>query len=359
MALIDRYLPEPAFREVDHIAVAADAERAWAAVRGFDFYQINFVRWLFAMRMVPERFNAWLHGQPSPLRPTSTIDDIARQSDFQVLEERDGEVVVGAIGRFWQPVIDFVRVQPHQFASFAEPELGKVAWSLLVSPRLGGGSFITIDLRVAATDENALAHFRLYWKLIGPFSRAIRGAFLRHYQERLGASPDEIASLPGDELLSDVRAQKTHAVDIEAAPSRVWPWLVQMGCRRGGWYSYDRLDNGGTPSADHIIASLQEIAVGDLLPATPEDKSGFAVRRVDPERVLVLGSLPEWNLPYQMTWSFVLEPIGSDATHLMVRVRGAWHGGARMKLYRPLILAVHDVMERKQLATLKLRAEAN
>src|SRR5262249_60782541 len=102
-----------------------------------------------------------------------------------------------------------------------------------------------------------------------------------------------------------------------------------MGCERAGFYSIDHLDNAGIESAFHIIREMEHLAVGDIIPARPAGDEGFAVLRVESDRLLVLGSpqlLPKsgnaWSLPYAMTWAFVLEPIGSSATQLIVRVRG-------------------------------------
>ena len=171
-------------------------------------------------------------------------------------------------------------------------------------------------------------------------------------------------ALAGDDLLPEARAQATHEIDIAAPPAEVWPWLVQMGRLRGGWYSWDLLDNGGTPSADRIIPELQQLAVGDVLPFTKTGDGPVALV-VEAPRSLVIGS-PEL-LPGQRpaaasaplaTWAFSLQPAGNAGTHLAVRVRA---------VYRPSVLAtvvshgvriLHDFMERKQLRTLKQRAEA-
>ena len=279
--------------------------------------------------------------------------------------------MAGAIGKFWEPSIPFVDVSPETFASYDKPGFGKVAWSLQVHDRVGGGSWIVVDLRVDATDDAAWREFGPYWILIGRFSRWIRTSMLRDIARTLGRPPsDEKRDLPGDELIKAARASSTMSVDIEAPADRVWPWLVQMGCRRAGWYSIDRLDNGGLPSADHIVGDLQHIAVGDILPATPRGDEGFAVLRVDPNRVLVLGSpslLPDataknlkWSMasaPYDATWSFVLEPIGDDATRLITRVRAQFEPSISMTIASPAILTAHYVMENAQLHNIKRRVE--
>jgi hypothetical protein len=172
-------------------------------------------------------------------------------------------------------------------------------------------------------------------------------------------------SLPGDELLPAARAEITHHVDIQAPPERVWPWLVQMGRRRGGWYSWDLLDNGGEPSAERIIPELQALAVGDVLPIKAQGSEGFAVLLLDAPRALVLGDpalLPgraarDPHAPCA-TWAFALEPLSTAATRLHVRVRADYERSLAASLLRPIVSALHEVMERKQLRTLKQRIEA-
>ena len=171
-------------------------------------------------------------------------------------------------------------------------------------------------------------------------------------------------SLTGDALLPDARTELTHHVDIQASAANVWPWLVQMGRRRGGWYSWDLLDNGGVRSAECIIPELQTLAVGDVLPIRAQGAEGFAVLIVDPPRALVLGDkslLPAAASPAQnaarATWAFVLEPLATGATRLHVRVRADFPRNLASSLMRPMIIALHEIMERKQLKTLKHHVE--
>jgi pimeloyl-ACP methyl ester carboxylesterase len=172
--------------------------------------------------------------------------------------------------------------------------------------------------------------------------------------------------LPGDELLPAARAEVTHHVDIQAPPEHVWPWIVQMGRRRGGWYSWDLLDNGGRRSAGRIIPELQKLAPGDVLPIKAEGSEGFAVLVLDPPRALVLGDpslLPDRATHHahapRGTWAFSLEPLGTTATRLYVRVRADYEPSLAASLLRPIVGALHEVMERKQLRTLKQRVEAH
>ena len=143
------------------------------------------------------------------------------------------------------------------------------------------------------------------------------------------------AVLPGDELVTRPTARTDHAVTIGARPEDVWPWLVQMGWGRAGWYTarwVDRLlfpANG--PSADRILPELQDVAVGTFIPdGPPESECGLYVVRLEPERALVLRSnshLPmSWRNRARLdwTWSFVLTPLdGGLRTRFHFRSRWA------------------------------------
>jgi hypothetical protein len=168
-------------------------------------------------------------------------------------------------------------------------------------------------------------------------------------------------ALPGDDLVPDARSL-THAITIERPRSDVWPWLVQMGAGRAGWYSYDRVDNGREPSLDRLVPELQEVAVGDVFPAMPGVTEGFIVLGFHAEHYLILGWPSSRGPDPIMTWVFVLEQLEPGRTRLIVRARG----GAR---YRPpfglprwtvstLVPLGHAIMQRKQLLGIARRAEA-
>src|SRR6186997_2242706 len=120
-------------------------------------------------------------------------------------------------------------------------------------------------------------------------------------------------TLPGDDCIGDPIATITHAITIYARRRDVWPWLAQMGAGRAGWYSYDRLDNGGRPSAAQIIPSFQHIGVGTLFPAMPGATDGFVALASEPGWYLVLG----WPSPEgepRVTWTFALEELRPSTT---------------------------------------------
>jgi hypothetical protein len=170
-----------------------------------------------------------------------------------------------------------------------------------------------------------------------------------------GATEEEAGrSLPGDELLEDPAVVSTRAITIDAPPSAVWPWLVQMGSGRGGAYTYDWIENLfglGMHSAERIHPEWQNLAVGDVIPGR-ESLQGMRVEVLDPERALVTRSEDgTW------VWAFVLEDLGGR-TRLLSRNRIAMPDpslGDRigMAVMEPGSL----VMERKMLHGIKERAE--
>jgi hypothetical protein len=163
---------------------------------------------------------------------------------------------------------------------------------------------------------------------------------------------EAMRSLSGDELVADAKIRWNHAITIRAHPADIWPWLVQMGCRRAGWYSYDGLDNGGVPSAERIVPELQRVQTGDIFPMTPKAKDRFVVRVVEPDRALVLG-----DDAGQMSWAFVLEPAGETTTRLITRSRGAID---RLALGLMLKVFWHPLdfgMQRRQLLNLRRLVE--
>ena len=189
--------------------------------------------------------------------------------------------------------------------------------------------------------------------------------------------------LPGDELVPEPTAIDTRAITIDAPPDMVWPWLVQMGYGRGGWYSYDRLDMRGR-SADRIVPDWQALAVGDVVPTDPG--GGFVVRSIDPHRSLVLGvdegiiaarrqtasdrvaapglaasgAFMEAAMPpeFRASWAFVLEPVEGGRTRLIERFR-AWFGAgnAMNPVLGPVLGFGVFVMMRRQLLGIRQRAE--
>lgn len=173
---------------------------------------------------------------------------------------------------------------------------------------------------------------------------------------------ERIRALPGDERIPDALDTITHGITIDRPPQDVWPWLVQMGAgERAGWYSYDWLDNGRNESATRIVDALQHPAIGTTFPALPGMTDGFKLVAMKEEQWLTLG-FPAANGGLDVTWTFVLEPLGALGTRLLVRVRGGkgyrFHG-LPVPLTKAVIRVVHYIMERKQLLGLVDRIESS
>lgn len=187
---------------------------------------------------------------------------------------------------------------------------------------------------------------------------AAAGAYIvaiRPWQLHWGATDAEVAArMPGDDIVERPQVRITRAIDIAAPPRAVWPWLVQMGgYTRAGWYAYDHLDNAGRPSAEHLVPGLQHLAVGDVLPTSP-DGQGFIVERIDPYRCLVLAIRD----PRAVTsFACALHPTGPRHTRMVfrLRVRSRWTPGGLA--YLAAMDTGDFVMMRRMMRGIRRRAE--
>jgi len=164
--------------------------------------------------------------------------------------------------------------------------------------------------------------------------------------------------LPGDDLVPAPAASVTRAVTIEAPAEEVWPWLAQMGSSvlgRAGWYSYDRFDNAGAPSAASLLDCVPEPRVGDVL--VPDPRFAWAVRDVQPGRHLLLDiTTPPGRFRLYATWLLLLRPAGPGRCRLVER--SSWQVGPRA-LGLPFTLLfepVDFVMMRRHLLNVQARA---
>jgi hypothetical protein len=186
-----------------------------------------------------------------------------------------------------------------------------------------------------------------------------------------GAARDEAArAYPGDELISHPDAGATMATTLPAPPDIVWPWLVQMGGERGGWYSFDWLDNKGQPSAARTVPEWQNLEVGRQVKGPT---NWFTVVVLEPNRTLVLhssyslltgqsfdprsGRLP---LVYaEGIWGFHLRQASGGRTRLVVRTRSR----SRPRLFTwPFSMLVgehlHFILQSRQFHNLRARVGA-
>jgi hypothetical protein len=188
---------------------------------------------------------------------------------------------------------------------------------------------------------------------------------------RWGATEEEVRRpYAGSEVVPGGERGATMAVTIDSPLSQVWPWLVQMGCDRAGWYSWDRLDNGGVPSSEQIHPEWQELSLGDHLASTPNGSAWFEVAALEPGRFL--GLRASFNLrgrPFDPAglrprffsdslWGFLLEELPEGRTRLLI----SGYASARPRLVQTIgnLLfwePAHWIMQRRQFANLKRRAE--
>ncbi|MBS1795561.1 MAG: hypothetical protein JSS81_17025 [Acidobacteria bacterium] len=203
------------------------------------------------------------------------------------------------------------------------------------------------------------------WSAVGLGAAAAYIYGVRPWHLRWGATDEEVrAHLPGDEIKPSAGIQVTHAVTIDAPANVVWKWLVQIGQDRGGFYSYDWIENLfglRVHNAYGVHSEWQRLAVGDFVRAAhPDwlggkyrDRTGWYVVELEPDYKLVLRDEIE-----QGSWAFVLRHLDETRTRLVIRARGdrpanlldkAFHYG----FFEP----AHFIMERKMLLTIKRRAE--
>jgi hypothetical protein len=185
--------------------------------------------------------------------------------------------------------------------------------------------------------------------------------FARRRQLSWGATGQESdGRLAGDDLIANPDVIATRAITIRASADQVWPWIAQLGQGRGGFYTYDFLENlAGCDihSADRIHPEWQDVAVGDEVNLYPEGPLDVAV--LEPGRSLVIrGAVPMGRVPppYDFTWAFVVQKQSEGTTRLLVRERYAYTRRWAPLLVEPAAV-VSFVMSQKMLRRIRDRAE--
>ena len=134
-----------------------------------------------------------------------------------------------------------------------------------------------------------------------------------------GSTEEEVARpMPGDEVLEHPTFNATRAVTIEATPEEIWPWIVQIGYRRAGFYSYDHLDNDGIPSAERILPEFQMLKISDLIPLSKTANVRVVELEPPSSMVLVFEVEGTWS---HATWVWGLYPEDATHTRLVTRLR--------------------------------------
>jgi hypothetical protein len=226
--------------------------------------------------------------------------------------------------------------------------------------------------RMSAKSKNT----RLTIGLVLLSGAAAYALFVRQRLLQWGATNEEaLQPLPGDDLVAIPNYQSTRAITINAPPSEVWPWIIQIGYQRGGFYSYDWLERKAglknLQSTDQIMPTWQGIQPGDTVSISPITPLDVAV--LEPGQAFVLHAvmspftgqivnrtLQSDSASMDWSWAFVLEPAGPGTTRLLARVRADFQPQPLGKIFNWLALEpVHFLMENKMLLGIRERAEAN
>jgi hypothetical protein len=204
---------------------------------------------------------------------------------------------------------------------------------------------------------------------------AIYTLLIRPWHVRWGATDAEAAaSLPGDGLVSQPKISATHAVTVQASATDVWPWLVQIGQGRAGFYSYEGIENLlglNIHNSDRILPEFQDLKVGDMVPLAA-DGAGVPVAFVEPNRSLVLGGRVDAQTKgpltledkspgayYEASWAFFLQPVDARTTRLIERFRMDWgpETFSNGLFYRGILEPGSFIIERRMLLGIKERVE--
>jgi len=203
------------------------------------------------------------------------------------------------------------------------------------------------------------------------FLLALLNAGLRHWYMNWGATDTELHRVyPGDQLAPGVLSVATRAITINAPPAQVWPWIVQIGEDRAGFYSYTWLENlvlADMHNAERINPQWQTRQVGDTVWLTSKDRYHGTARTLvamyEPGHAMVLVSPPDYEKlvkrgpPIDGAWSFILEPEGENASRLIMRTRGRSTGLFKRAFDYFVFDPAHFIMERGMLLGIKRRAE--
>ncbi len=204
---------------------------------------------------------------------------------------------------------------------------------------------------------------------------ALLTPFFRPWYRKWGATDAEVQqSLPGDDLVPHPKGDYTHAITIRASAADIWPWVVQMGQGRGGFYSYEWLENlvgCDIHNADRIIPEFQHLEVGVSVWMHPKNPYPYTVAAIEPGQVLVLqskadtetgnnfeltGTMPKKYLNF--SWVFFFDELDEGTTRLISRSRNDWNRSFKNTLVFGVFGPIAFVMDRKMLLGIKQRAES-
>jgi hypothetical protein len=182
--LMDQFLPRYDLAVAHaHVFRASPAECYWVASE-LDLFRAPLIRTLLDVRGLPQRLAGILKGPgkattAGAARGTFRLKDMVGLGWILLGETPGSELVLGQVSRPWKTVPTAATLTPDQFVDFDRPGFAKIATSLRVDPHGRGSSILTMETRVASTDDESRRRFRRYWLLIGPFSALIRRMAMR------------------------------------------------------------------------------------------------------------------------------------------------------------------------------------
>jgi hypothetical protein len=186
---------------------------------------------------------------------------------------------------------------------------------------------------------------------------------VRRWHMRWGATDAEVAGeMPGDSIVPGANFNATRAITINAPPERVWPWIVQLGYGRAGFYTYDLVDNAGEPSANRVVEEYQHLAVGDRIPMFHESDDlaiAYKVDAFEKNEWMVWVHRPHENETPDSTWTWRLHRLPGDRTRLVTRMKQDYRWETpRLAIFNLVLMECGDfAMERRMLKGIKTRAE--
>ena len=176
---------------------------------------------------------------------------------------------------------------------------------------------------------------------------------LRPQHLKWGAFKNQInQSLPGDELVLNPDFNATRAITINASPNSIWPWIIQIGSGRAGWYSIDWIDNGGVKSSNMILNEFQKIENGMFIPFTPDQKKGRWVREFEVNKFIL------WeDKKNKASWLWYLNEQSDGTTRLITRLRTKYEWNNLWLIYYLIYDFGDIIMMKKCMKGIKERSE--
>ena len=192
----------------------------------------------------------------------------------------------------------------------------------------------------------------------------VTAPLVRPWHLRWGATDQEVrGAMPGDDVVPRAQFIATRSITIDEPPDRVWPWIVQLGYGRGGFYTYDLIDNGSQPSAERILEEYQHPAAGDLMPMFKELHGlaiAYTVTAFETDRWMVWVHRPTVNDRPDSTWTWRLTPLPGGGTRLVTRMKQDYRWETPgLAFFNFVLMELGDfAMERRMLKGIKRRAES-